>query len=90
MLETERPCPAPGYQMERLDDEIILFHPASRAIFRSNSAGALIWQLCDGQRTVADIIDLLSAAYPDNAAQIPADVQHTLLTFVRHGAVMLV
>lgn len=76
--------------METLDDEIILFHPASRTIFHSNSTGALIWQLCDGQRTVGDIINILSATYPDAAPQIPKDVQDTLLTFAQYGAIALV
>jgi pyrroloquinoline quinone biosynthesis protein D len=88
MLDTRRPCPIPGYQVEVLDDEVILFHPDSRTIFHSNSTGALIWQLCDGQRTVADIIQLLSAAYPDSAQQIQADVQDTLLAFAEHGAII--
>jgi len=88
MLETQRPCPAPGYQVEILDDEVLLFHPTSRAIFRSNSTGALIWELCDGQRTVADIVNILSAAYPEAAKQIQQDVPDTLRAFAEHKAIM--
>jgi hypothetical protein len=70
-----------------LDDEIILFNPESRAIFHSNSAGALIWALCDGQRTVADIIRLVSDSYPEAADQIPDDVREALAVFAQHGAI---
>lgn len=88
MLDNQRPCPMPGYQMEILDGEIILFHPDSRKIFHSNSSGALIWQLCDGQRTVADISHILSETYPDSAQQIQRDVRDTLRVFAEHGAIM--
>lgn len=87
MFDTKRPCHVPGYQMETLDGEMVLFHPASLKILHSNDSGALIWQLCDGQRTAADIVQLLSAAYPDSASEIGADVRDTLLTFVEEGAV---
>ncbi len=90
MLDARRPRQAPGYQvadMESLDGEIVLFHPATQKILYSNRSGALIWGLCDGQRTVADIIQLLSEAYPDSALEIEADVRDTLLTFARQGAI---
>ncbi len=86
MIDTKSPCHTPDYQMELLDDEIILFHPAGK-VMHSNRIGALIWQLCDGQRTVAEITQLLSAAYPESAKQIRADVRETLLTFAEHGAI---
>ncbi len=88
MVDTKRPCKAPDYQMEMLDDEIILFHPSSKAIFYSNTTGALIWGLCDGQRTVADISEVLSNAYPDSTPQITEDVQQTLQKFAQHGAIV--
>jgi hypothetical protein len=82
-----RPRQVPGYQMEMLDGEMVLFHPTSLSILHSNSSAALIWQLCDGKRTVAEIIELLSAAYPESATEIPTDVYDTLRTFVEHGAI---
>ncbi len=82
-----RPSRTPGYRTEILDGEIILFNPESRAIFHSNSSGALIWELCDGQRTVADIIRMLSDSYPEAEAQIPGDVREALAAFARHGAI---
>lgn len=88
MLDTRRPCPVPGYQVEILDGEIILFHPTRLQILHSNQSGALIWQLCDGRRTVTEISQLLSASYPDSAGQISTDVDETLQTFAQHGAIM--
>lgn len=87
MLDTKRPRHVPGYQMEMLDGEMVLFHPTSLIILHSNTSGALIWQLCDGQRTVADIIELLRTAYPESATEVLTDVYDTLLTFVEQGAI---
>ena len=87
MLDEKRPQPKPGYQVETLDGEIVLFHPAQREIFHSNSTGALVWQLCDGERNVGQIIDLLCQTYPNAADRIPDDVRQTLQTFAQHGAI---
>ena len=87
MLDTKRPRHVPGYQMELLDGEMVLLHPASLKIVHSNESGALVWELCDGQRTVADIIQLLSQAYPDSASQIGGDVREILQTLAQHGAI---
>ena len=87
MIDTKCPHPVPGYQMEVLDGEILLFHPANTKVMYSNSSGALIWQLCNGERTVADISHLLSIAYPESGAKIPAQVSDTLLTFAKYGAI---
>lgn len=90
MLDTKRPRQVSGYQVadkESLSGEMVLFHPATQKILYSNRTSALIWGLCDGQRTVADIIQLLSKAYPDSASEIETDVCDTLLTFARQGAI---
>ena len=88
MSNPKRPCRVSNFQMEVLDDEIILFHPTSKAIFYSNNTGALIWELCDGKRTMVDITQILSEAYPEAKDQIAADVHHTLETFASHGAII--
>jgi hypothetical protein len=87
VADAQCPYRTPGYRTEILDDEIILFNPESRAIFHSNSSGALIWALCDGRRTVADIIRLVSESYPEAADQIPGDVREALAIFAQHGAI---
>lgn len=87
MLENKSPCSVPGYQIETLEGEIILFHPAKTKILYGNLSSALIWRLCDGQRSVAEIVQLLSAAYPEVAQTMEADIKETLLTFAQHGAI---
>ena len=59
----------------------MIFHPSEgRAIYLSDSA-SLVWQLCDGHRTVGDITALLGDAYPE-AADLHNDVERALQVFV--------
>jgi len=87
MIDTNRPYPTLGYEVEELDGEMVIFHPASMKVMHSNRTGALIWQLCDGQRTVADICRLLSDAYPNFGQHIETDVHKTLHLLAEHGAI---
>ena len=64
----------PDFFLERMDDEIVVYHPTLTTTLYFNETGALIWQLCDGNRTVAEIIALLTGMYPENAAQIAPEV----------------
>lgn len=75
-----------GFQIESLDGEIVLLHAARNILIYSNPTGALIWKLCDGVRTVDEITEILSAAYPDARADIQADVPSTIGTLISRGA----
>ncbi len=82
------PRPAPGFQMETLEGEIVLLHPARNLILYSNQGGALIWGLCDGQRSVAEIVELLGAVYPESADDIAVDVPQTIQELLARGALV--
>lgn len=86
MQDTDRPQPTPDFQAEVLDGELVIFHPAGETILHGNSSSLIIWMLCDGQRTVAEIVQLLRAAYPGSAGEIEKDVRETLQTYLDHGA----
>ena len=80
------PKPVEGFQTQSLDGEIVLLHPVRNIIIHINQTGALIWQLCDCTRTVDEIIELLSAAYPEARDAIAVDVPETIQTLVKQGA----
>ena len=40
------------YRLEQLDGEMVLYHPSETKILYFNQTASLIWQLCDGERTV--------------------------------------
>lgn len=90
MSLSNKPQRQPDYQLEMIDNELLLFHPAQTTIFYCNETASLIWQLCDGQRTIQDITNLLASAFPEAADTIADDVEVTLQRFLRHGAIKLV
>jgi hypothetical protein len=78
------------YQLEMIDNELLLFHPAQTRILYCNESASLIWQLCDVQSTPQEIVALLMAAYPEAADSIADDVQATLQQLAQHGAIEFV
>ena len=84
----KRPSPTPNYHIEELDGELLLYHPAAERILHTNQTGALVWNLCDGQRTVAEIAGMLTAAYPEATTDIHQDVPDILNQFAAQGAIV--
>jgi len=80
------PNPVPGFQTQTLDGEIVLLHPINSTILHINQTGALVWQLCNGLRSVAEIIIILSEAYPESREQIAVDVPQVIEKLAAHGA----
>ena len=76
-----------NYQIEQLEGEVVLLHNSGLKVMHSNQTGAMIWQMCDGQKSVAEIIDLLAQAYPEASKTIPQDVKNTLQILAQHGAI---
>ncbi len=90
MDPTSRPRPTPGYRMEVLDDEQLLYSAEQTRILCCNETASLIWRLCDGERSVGEIVALLQAAYPEASDSILEDVATTLAEFAQHGALEFV
>ncbi len=74
-----------GFLLERLDGEISVYHPTLTTAIYLNETGALIWELCDGSRTIGDIIDLLGEHYPESRSEIATDVPAIVATLVEQG-----
>ena len=65
---------APDYLLERIDNEITVYHPTLATTLYLNETGGLIWELCDGKKTVTDIVDILTELYPESKGHIQNDV----------------
>ena len=89
-ISKNRPCRKPDYRLELLDNELLLFHPTETQILYCNETASVIWQLCDGQRTVPEIVDMLRAAFPEAVDTIAGDVHSVLETLVQRGAIEFV
>ena len=66
--------------------ELLLYHPAQEKIYYCNPTASLIWQLCDGQRSLGAILGLLQEAYPAASAALVDDVCNILEQLRAHGA----
>jgi hypothetical protein len=80
-----KPSRNPALHTEMMDGELLLYDPSGSRIIQLNSTAALIWQLCDGQRTVQEMISLLQAAYPDASGSIALDVPEMLDRWAEAG-----
>jgi hypothetical protein len=68
-----------------IDTEAVLVHPQAGKIKVINETGALIWQLCDGQHSVAQIIDAVCLQYQVEAGQAEADTMQFLEALAQRG-----
>lgn len=62
----------------------MVYHPDEGRALYLNETASLVWRLCDGERSVADIEALLRDAFPD-ATELPADVDVAIGFLVDHG-----
>lgn len=72
------PAQREGLFSEVLEDEAVVYDRGrKRAVYLSETA-TVIWHLCDGKRSIEDILKLLSAEYPEAAQQIESDVNEAI------------
>ena len=60
--------------LEDMDGEMLLYNPTSSVTLHLNGPSAIVWQLCDGERSAEKIVALVKEAYPEQSAQIEDDV----------------
>jgi len=65
-------------EVETFGDGVLLYHQTIRKAVHLNNNAALIWALCDGKNSIANIQNILIDAYPDGKDSIPEDINFTL------------
>jgi len=83
------PTPRRGFIIKQMDSEILLYRHSLKKTIYLNESAAVVWQLCDGERIVQHIVDILADAYPDKRAQVAADVSGAIDSLCREGALRL-
>jgi hypothetical protein len=53
--------------------DLVLFHMESGSYYSLNELGSRIWELCDGERSLSEVADLLEAEYDAPREQIQED-----------------
>ena len=69
---------APDCLLEDMDGEMLLYQPRTAPTLHLNDSSAVIWNLCDGERSVGEIVDALREAFPEQASEIEADVSQVI------------
>ena len=64
----------PGLVWRPLEDELVIVRPSDGQIRVLNGVGSFIWQALDGQRSCADMAQLLCTEYEVSEAHAKADV----------------
>jgi hypothetical protein len=85
----KRVCLKADYLLEKIDDEVTVYHPSLATSLYMNDSSAVIWELCDGQRRISDIIEILQEAYPENDTHIKNDVIRIISQLVEHDIASL-
>jgi Coenzyme PQQ synthesis protein D (PqqD) len=77
------------YHLSEMEGEFLLYNHERMTTIYLNESAAAVWRLCDGQRTVAAIVEFLRAVYPGAARQLEADVCGAIQQFVNDHMVTL-
>lgn len=70
-----------------LDDETVLLNLQSEEYYSLDDVGSRIWELIDGTRTTAQIVDAIAAEYGADPALVATDVADLLDELSREGLV---
>jgi hypothetical protein len=68
--------------VEQIEDETVLLDLDSGLYFALNEVGARVWELCDGARSVDEIVDVIAGEYDADGATVRTDVVELLAELV--------
>jgi len=77
-----------GLLAQRAADTRVLLDPADGRYYALDEVSGRVWDLCDGTRTVAQVVETLCAEYEAPAETIEADVQEFLADLSADGLVV--
>jgi pyrroloquinoline quinone biosynthesis protein D len=80
---------SPDFFVEDLQDETLLYRSGSPTVIYLNESAALVWKLCDGQRTVKDIVNILIENFPEAKSQLPYEVEQAVAMLLDKGALLV-
>ena len=88
MKKNSIPRPRSEFQLQEFDSELVLYDPEQKKVIYLSESAALIWRLCDGQRTIEEIVQLLQDAYPDKTSEILNDVERAMACFMENNVIV--
>lgn len=88
MTPVSVPKQAFGFFVEEMEGENLLYRLGTHKAIHLNETATLIWKLCDGSRTVQEIVDLLKKEFPNSEADIAVDVREAVELLAGEGALL--
>jgi hypothetical protein len=76
--------------LEDMDGELLLYNPINSTTLHLNDPSAIVWNLCNGEATVQQMVDAVQEAYPDQSEQIETDIVNVVKDFVEREFLVLV
>ena len=70
-----------GYYVQKIPCCYFLKNDDSRHYIKLNDSALVIWELCDGDRSVGEILQVLREGYPDAAESMERDLNRVLDEF---------
>ena len=89
MHPSSRPRHAADFHMWPFEDEMLLVDSRNATGILLNQTATLLWHLCDGERSVLEIIDLLCETYPLETERLRSDVEEAIDLLSGHGAIVI-
>jgi len=87
MIEADHiPAQRKGFRFQEMEDEGLIFNETTKRTIYLNDSATVIWKLCDGQRSVRAIAELLKQAYGDVEEDFETDVRETIESLLHEGA----
>ncbi len=74
------------YACDLPDQSVLLFDERNGIAIPLNASGARVWQMCDGTRTVQQIVAHLVECYDGEPGQIDRDTRDFLAVLLRQGS----
>jgi Coenzyme PQQ synthesis protein D (PqqD) len=80
-MDPQSPTPSKDVSLQRVGNEAILHDRRNGRAHVINESAAQIWELCDGQHTLDQIVIAFAAAYQLPQPDVREDVQYILTRF---------
>jgi hypothetical protein len=78
-----------GFKLNKTACCYFLKETEKNTSLRLTDSSALLWQICTGEWTVGEIIDVLKESYPDAAESMEHDIYEALTILVWEDAIEL-
>lgn len=80
----------PECLLEDMHGEMLLFNPGNATTLHLKGRSALVWELCNGEHSLAIMIDILKQANPTQADQIEGDVMAAIKELLENEVIQIV